>query len=77
MLTLVVWMKWSCDGSVIRDLLVQKHSIATYNNTIPKTKHQICLGVFHTAKSSEFIDNMTGKQLDARGKKKSLNPVNL
>lgn len=28
------------------------------------------LGVFHTAKSSVFIDNMTGKQLDVRRKKK-------
>lgn len=36
------------------------------------------LGVFHTVKSSVFIGNMTGKQLDSEGKiKKSLNIVNL
>lgn len=41
----------------------------SFKNTIPKTKDQIYLGVFHTVKSSVFTDNMTGKQLDARGKK--------
>lgn len=63
MLTLVVWTKW--------DYLVsnQRHSIATNNNTIPKTKHQKYLEVLHSVKSSVFIDNMTGKQLHARGEK--------
>lgn len=61
---------------MIKDLLVRKRSIATYSNTIPKTKHQMYLGVFHTVKSSVFINNMAGKQLDAKGKK-SLNIVKL